>query len=247
LNEEEINNMRFVCNLAKQLLDYISPFVLAGVTTNYLNDLCEKYTIDVLLAENAQLNYLGFPKSICASVNNVVCHGIPNDKPLKNGDILNIDVTVKKFIDGSYYFGDTSKMFMIGKVHPRHKFLCETTYECLQNAIKIVKDGTPLNKIGEAIEKTASSRGFSVVRDFCGHGIGKEFHTDPQILHYKNDETSIMKEGMIFTIEPMINERKYKTKILEDGWTVITRDGGYSAQYEHTILVTKNGCEVLTG
>jgi methionyl aminopeptidase len=239
--------MRLVCNLAKQLLDYISAFVVAGVTTNSLNNLCENYTINVLNAESAQLNYEGFPKSICASVNNVVCHGIPNNTPLKNGDILNIDVTVKKLIDGSYFFGDTSKMFMIGEVHPRHKFLCKTTYDCLENAIKIVKDGVPFNKIGKVIEETASNAGFSVVRDFCGHGIGKEFHTVPQILHYKNNDSSLMKEGMIFTIEPMINERGHKVKLLEDGWTAITRDGGYSAQYEHTILVTKNGCEVLTG
>jgi methionyl aminopeptidase len=246
MTQKEIENMRVVCNLAKQLLDYISPFVIEGTTTNHLNDLCEEYTVNVLSAESAPLNYHGYPKSICTSINNVVCHGIPNDNKLKNGDIINIDVTIKKLVNGAYFYGDASKMFMIGNVHPRHKFLCQITKECLDNAIKEVKDGALFSKIGEVIEKTATSAGFSVVRDFCGHGIGTEFHTEPQILHYKNDRVEIMNEGMIFTIEPMVNERGYKTKVMEDGWTAITRDGGFSAQYEHTILVTKNGCEVLT-
>lgn len=246
LKSINIDAMRDVCGLAKQLLDYISPFVVAGITTNELDRLCEVYTVNILQAESAPLNYEGYPKSICTSINKVVCHGIPDETQLKEGDIVNIDVTVKKMYDGVYHYGDTSKMFMIGRVHPRHKFLCEITLESLNRAIEIVKPGVPFSKIGHTIEKIAKNAGFSVVRDFCGHGIGTEFHTQPQILHYSNNLPGVIESGMIFTIEPMLNEKDSKTKILEDKWTAITRDGGYSAQYEHTILVTDDGCEVLT-
>ena len=239
-------NMRFVCELASRLINHVGQFVSDGVTTDELNSICHEYTISELDAESAPLNYMGYPKSICTSVNNVVCHGIPNSTPLKNGDIVNIDVTVKKKIGEHYYYGDTSKMFLIGKVHPRRKFLCEVTKECLFRAIDAIKPGEPISVIGSVIEPLAKSAGFSVVRDFCGHGIGTEFHDEPKILHYKNNDSTIMTPGMIFTIEPMINERGSEVKILEDGWTAITRDGGCSAQWEHTILVTENGREILT-
>jgi len=241
-----IDSMRDICGRTKQLLDYITPFVISGVTTNYINDLCETYTIQVLEAESAPLNYKGFPKSICTSKNNVICHGIPDDIILKDGDIINIDVTLKKKYDGVYHYGDSSRMIMIGRVHPRHRFLCETAYKCLLDGISVVKNGIAFNKIGEVIERTANSSGFSIVKDFVGHGIGTEFHTEPQIKHYKNNDGGIMTTGMIFTIEPMVNEKSYKSKILQDGWTTITRDGGWSAQWEHTLVVTDSGCEVLT-
>lgn len=241
-----IDAMRDVCSRTKKLLDYITPYVVAGVTTNQLNDMCEKYTTDVLGAESAPLNYKGYPKSICTSKNSVICHGIPDDTPLRQGDIINIDVTLKKKYDGVYHYGDSSRMFMFGKVHPRHRYLCEITYKALMSAIDILKDGVELKEIGRIIESIASSSGFSVVREFAGHGIGTEFHTSPTILHYKNNETEIMRSGMIFTIEPMLNERDHKCKTLSDGWTTITRDGGYSAQWEHTVLITDTGCEVLT-
>jgi len=238
--------MKDVCGLAKRLLDYIGPHVVEGVTTQKLNDLCHEYTVTTLQAESAPLNYKGFPKSICTSVNDVVCHGIPGNYALKNGDIINVDVTVKKIYDGQYYYGDTSKMFLIGDVKPQHVKLCEVTELCLNEAIKVVRNNQPLSLIGETIENIADKHGFSVVREFCGHGIGTIFHTDPKIFHYRNNDYTKMKSGMIFTIEPMINEYKSKCKLLNDGWTAVTMDNGYSAQYEHTILVTDTGCEVLT-
>lgn len=241
-----VEAMRDVCRRTKLLLDYISPFVQSGITTNQLNDLCEKYTVEVLECESAPFGYKGYPKSICTSKNNVVCHGIPDDIPLKEGDIVNIDVTLKKAYDGVYHYGDSSRMFLIGKVHPRHRYLCEITQQSLMSAINIVKPGVPLNKIGEVIETYARTAGFSVVKDFAGHGIGTEFHCEPTISHCKNNDSRLIQSGMTFTIEPMLNEKSYKTKILEDGWTAITRDGGYSAQWEHTILVTDNGCDILT-
>lgn len=241
-----IEAMRDICRKTKLLLDYISPFVQAGITTNQLNEMCENYTVKILGCESAPLGYKGYPKSICTSKNNVVCHGIPDDIPLKEGDIINVDVTLKKMYDGVYHYGDSSKMYMIGKVHPRHRYLCEVTYNCLMAAIKVIKPNTPINKIGEVIEKYARSAGFSVVEDFAGHGIGTEFHSEPTILHCKNNDTRLLKSGMTFTIEPMLNEKSRKSKLLEDGWTVMTKDGGYSAQWEHTILVTDDGYEVLT-
>lgn len=238
--------MRDICSLTKKLLDYISPYVVEGVTTQHINDLCEDYTTTVLYAESAPFNYKGFPKSICTSVNNVICHGIPSDYVLKNGDIINVDVTLKKKYNDVYHFGDSSKMFLIGDVKQRHKYLCDITEKCLYAGIECVKDGNSFSLIGKTIERIAISSGFSVVKEYCGHGIGTEFHMEPSILHYKNDGKQIMKEGMIFTIEPMLNELSSKNKVMSDGWTVKTRDGGYSAQFEHTILVTKNGYEVLT-
>lgn len=241
-----IDAMRDICSRTKQLLDYITPYVQIGVTTNHLNELCERYTTTVLEAESAPLGYKGYPKSICTSKNSVICHGIPDDVPLRNGDIINVDVTLKKQYDGVYHYGDSSRMFMLGKVHPRHKYLCDITYQCLMEAISVIRDGMQFNMIGNTIERLASSSGFSVVREYAGHGIGTEFHTEPTVVHYKNNDTTVMKTGMIFTIEPMLNERGNKCKTLADGWTVSTRDGGYSAQWEHTVLVTDTGCEILT-
>lgn len=241
-----IDAMRDVCSRTARLLDYITPHVVVGITTNQLNELCEQYTLGVLEAESAPLNYKGYPKSICTSKNSVICHGIPDDLPLRNGDIVNVDVTLKKKYNDVYHYGDSSRMFMIGKVHPRHRYLCEITNKALMSAIAVVKNGVLFSEIGRVIENIASNAGFSVVRDFAGHGIGTEFHTAPTVLHYKNNDATVMRSGMIFTIEPMLNERGYKSKTLEDGWTTITRDGGYSAQWEHTILVTDSGCEILT-
>lgn len=246
IQNPDIDAMRSVGKLAKNLLDYITPFVVEGISTIELNDLCHNYTVKELDAESAPLNYKGFPKSICTSVNNVICHGIPNSYKLKDGDIINIDVTVKKQYNGVYHYGDTSRMFMIGNVKPRHKELCEVTKYCLDQAIKVVKHNAPLSLIGITIENIADKHNFSTVRDFIGHGIGTIFHTDPKIFHYRNNGRTLMKSGMIFTIEPMLNEYKSKCRLLEDGWTAVTLDNGYSAQYEHTILVTDFGCEVLT-
>ena len=245
MTTKNLDHMRDICSLTSQVLDYISPFVVAGVTTNRLNDLCEEYT-RLLGTESAPLNYHGFPKSICTSVNHVICHGIPDDIPLKDGDIVNIVVTLKKQYDGVYHYGDSSRMFLIGNVKRRHVYLCEVTKRCLDEAIKIVKPGEKFSEIGRIIESIANQSGFSVVREYCGHGIGTEFHADPQILHYKNDMTIVMEEGMTFTIEPMLNEGKSSSILLEDGWTVIAKDRKFSAQYEHTVLVTNNGYEVLT-
>jgi methionyl aminopeptidase len=244
-DSKNIEHMRDICSLTKQVLDHISPFVVAGVTTNRLNDLCEEYTRS-LEAESAPLNYHGFPKSICTSVNHVICHGIPDDIPLKDGDIVNIDVTLKKQYDGVYHYGDSSRMFTIGNVKRRHVYLCEVTKRCLDEAIKIVKPGQKFSEIGRTIEAIAVQSGFSVVREYCGHGIGTEFHMAPQILHYRNDLDDVMEEGMTFTIEPMLTEGKASNLLLEDGWTVITKDRKFSAQYEHTILITRSGYEVLT-
>lgn len=241
-----IDAMRDVCKLAKKLLDYITPFVKEGISTIELNDLCHNYTVKELNAESAPLNYKGFPKSICTSINNVICHGIPSNYKLSNGDILNIDVTVKKLYNGVYHYGDTSRMYLIGNVKQRHRKLCEVAKLCLDEAIKVVRNNQLLSTIGETVENIANKHNFSSVRDFCGHGIGTIFHTDPKIYHYRNNDTTKMKTGMIFTIEPMINEYKPRSRLLNDGWTAVTMDNGYSAQYEHTILVTDTGCEVLT-
>jgi methionyl aminopeptidase len=242
---KNLAHMRDVCTLTKRVLDYITPHVVAGITTNKLNELCEDYT-QSLGAESAPLNYHGFPKSICTSVNHVVCHGIPDERVLKNGDIVNIDVTLKKMYDGVYHYGDSSRMFLIGDVAKRQQYLCTITKQCLDEAIKIVKPGQKFSEIGRIIETIARQSGFSVVREYCGHGIGTEFHMEPQILHYVNDLPDIMEEGMTFTIEPMLNEGGATTVLLEDGWTVITKDKKKSAQYEHTVLVTGDGYEVLT-
>ena len=228
--------------LAAEVLDYINDFIEPNITTNYLNDLCHEFIIKNN-AIPAPLNYKGFPKSICISVNHVVCHGIPGDKLLKNGDILNIDVTV--ILDG--WYGDTSRMFYVGKPSAKAKILTKITYECLMIGIKNVKPGKTLGDIGYAIQSHAEKNGFSVVRDFTGHGLGKVFHTSPTVLHYGKPKTGlIIEEGMFFTIEPMINAGKYDVKILSDGWTAVTRDKSLSAQFEHSIGVTSRGCEVFT-
>lgn len=240
---EEIEKMRTACRLAAEVLEMLDPHVKAGITTDELNTICHDYIVNVQKAIPAPLNYHGYPKSICTSLNYVVCHGIPNDKPLKNGDILNIDITIIK--DG--YHGDTSKMYLIGTVPEWAERLCKITLECMYKGIELVKPGAFLGDIGEVIQKHAEKNGFSVVRDYCGHGIGAGFHEAPQVLHYGKAGTGIeLKEGMIFTIEPMINQGHYATKTLADGWTAITKDRKLSAQYEHTILVTGHGYEVLT-
>ncbi|MEH6813227.1 MAG: type I methionyl aminopeptidase [Motiliproteus sp.] len=243
-NIEEIEKMRVAGQLAADVLDMIAPHVQAGVTTNKLNQICHDYIVDIQQSIPAPLNYHGFPKSICTSVNHVVCHGIPNDKPLKNGDIINIDITVIK--DG--YHGDTSKMFFVGKVPPHASRLVEVAQECLYLGIKMVKPGVRLGDIGHAIQKHAEGCFYTVVREYCGHGIGKEFHEEPQVLHYGKPNTGVtLKPGMCFTIEPMINAGTRHTKLSKrDGWTVETSDKRLSAQWEHTLLVTEDGCEILT-
>lgn len=241
---EEIEKMKVAGKLAADVLEMIEPHVKAGVTTNELNDLCAEYTEKVQQAISAPLNYHNFPKSICTSVNHVVCHGIPNDEPLKDGDIVNIDVTVIK--DG--YHGDTSKMFLIGEVTPENARLCRITQEALYLGIKKVKPGVTFGEIGSAIQKYIKKAGrYSIVKEYCGHGIGKEFHEEPQIVHYKNNDKTKMQEGMCFTIEPMINLGRANTILdKDDGWTVTTIDSKNSAQWEHTLVVTKTGCEILT-
>lgn len=241
---DEIEKMRIAGKLAADVLEMIEPHVKPGVTTNALNQICHDYITQVQQAIPAPLNYHGFPKSICTSVNQVVCHGIPNDKPLKDGDIVNIDITVIK--DG--YYGDTSKMFYVGKVAEHAQRLCEITQECLYKAIALVKPGARLGDIGEVIQRHAESNHYSVVREYCGHGIGSEFHEDPQVLHYGKAGTGeLLHEGMTFTIEPMINAGKRQVKLSKrDGWTVETADRRLSAQWEHTLLVTADGVEVLT-
>ena len=235
-------SMRKAGKLAAEVLDYITPFVEKGCTTEYLDKKCH----DFILKNNAipaPLNYKGFPKSICTSINHVVCHGIPSEKKLLNGDILNIDITV--IVDG--WHGDTSRMFWVGNPGIKAKKLCDVTFEAMWKGIEIVKPGATLGDIGFAIQSFSEKKGYSVVRDFCGHGIGKVFHDNPSVLHYGNRREGItLKEGMFFTIEPMINIGEEKVKILNDGWTAVTRDKTLSAQFEHTIGVTKEGFEVFT-
>ena len=239
---QDFEGMRRAGKLASQTLDFITPYVKAGVTTDELNTLCHNFIIEHK-AIPAPLNYRGFPKSICTSINHVVCHGIPGDKKLITGDIINIDVTV--IVDG--WHGDTSRMFSVGKVGLRAEKLIEATYEGMMRGIDVVKPGATLGDIGHAIQSFVEKKGFSVVRDFCGHGVGKIFHSAPNVVHYGNPGSGIvLKEGMFFTIEPMINAGKYQIKILEDGWTAVTRDRSLSAQYEHTLGVTATGHEIFT-
>lgn len=240
---EEIEKMRVAGHLAARVLDFIEPEVKPGVTTEQLDSLCHEYIVNELDAIPAPLNYHGFPKSICTSVNNVICHGIPGEKILKKGDIVNVDITVIK--DG--YHGDTSRTFFVGQPSILARRLTETAYECMMLGIEAVKPGATLGDIGHAIQKHAESRNYSVVREYCGHGIGKVFHEDPQILHYGFPGQGMeILEGMTFTIEPMINAGKRGTRLLKDGWTVVTSDRSLSAQWEHTILVTAQGSEILT-
>jgi len=240
----EIEKMRVAGRLAAEVLEMIEPYVKPGMTTLALNDICHDYIVNQQQAIPAPLNYRGFPKSICTSVNHVICHGIPNDRPLKSGDILNIDITVLK--DG--YHGDTSKMFFVGECSIMAKRLVRVTQECLYMAIKLVRPGTRLGDIGAIIQKHAEAHHYSVVREYCGHGIGSEFHEEGlQILHYGVADTGIeLQEGMTFTIEPMINTGKRHIKLLPDNWTVVTKDRSLSAQWEHTLLVTHSGVDVLT-
>lgn len=241
---EEIEKMRIAGALAAQVLEMIGPFIKKGVTTNELNDICHRYIVEEQNAIPAPLNYHGFPKSICTSVNHVICHGIPADKKLKDGDIINVDVTVIK----DEYHGDTSKMFVVGQGSILANRLIKTTQESLYKAIKMVKPGVRLGDIGHAIQTYCEGMNYSIVREYCGHGIGKEFHEDPQVVHYGKPGTGdTLLAGMCLTIEPMVNAGKRFSKMANnDGWTVVTKDRSLSAQWEHTLLVTDNGVEVLT-
>ena len=243
-SKADIEKMRVAGKLASEVLDMIGQYVKPGISTEELDIICHDYIIKEQKAIPAPLNYKGFPKSICTSINHQVCHGIPsNDKVLKESDIINIDVTVIK--EG--FHGDTSKMYHVGKPSILAERLCKVTQECMYKAINIVKPGLHVGDIGAVIQKHAYDNNFTVVKDYCGHGIGKNFHELPQILHYGIKNTGIrLEEGMTFTIEPMINAGKYKTKLLGDGWTVVTQDHSLSAQWEHTILVTNKGFEILT-
>ena len=241
-NEEDFEKMHKAGRLAADVLDYITDFVKPNVSTEYLDKLCHNFIIKNN-AKPAPLNYKGYPKSTCISVNHVVCHGIPGTKLLKNGDILNIDITV--IFDG--WHGDTSRMFFVGEPSAKAKILTRVTYECMMLGIEQIKPGKTLGDIGHAIQIHAEKNGFSVVRDFTGHGLGKIFHTAPTILHYGEPNTGIVIEkGMFFTVEPMINSGKHNVKILSDGWTAVTKDKSFSAQFEHSIGVTEKGCEIFT-
>ncbi len=240
---EDFIKMRESGNLAAEVLDYITDFIKPGITTNELNDLCH----DMIVSRGAipaPLNYRGFPKSICTSVNHVVCHGIPSDKKLENGDIVNVDVTT--ILDG--WHGDTSRTYLVGdKVSIKAQRLVQVTYEAMMIGIELVKPGMELNQIGYQIQKYAEKHGYSVVRDYCGHGIGKQFHCAPNVLHYYDPTLKVILEpGMFFTIEPMVNSGAHYTKLLNDDWTVVTKDKSLSAQFEHTIGVTETGFEIFT-
>ncbi len=236
-------SMRQAGKLAAQTLDYITDFVKAGNSTLDLNNLCHEF----ILAHDAipaPLNYKGFPKSICTSVNHVVCHGIPDERKLKDGDILNIDVTV---ITKEGWYGDTSRMYVVGETSIKAKKLIKTTYDAMMLGIAQIKPGAMIGEIGYTIQKYAESALYSVVRDYCGHGIGKVFHDDPNVFHYGDkNQGPMLKEGMFFTVEPMLNIGKCYTKVKPDGWTVVTKDLSLSAQFEHTIGVTKDGYEIFT-
>ncbi|MFT4517837.1 MAG: methionyl aminopeptidase [Halioglobus sp.] len=242
---QEIEKMRVAGSMAAEVLEMIEPYVQVGVTTGELDKICHEYITGKLQAIPAPLNYNGFPRSICTSVNDVICHGIPSDtKKLKDGDIINIDVTVIK----DEYHGDTSIMVQVGDVPSHAQRLIEITQECLYAAIALVKPGATLGDIGHVIQQHAEKNYYSVVREYCGHGIGKVFHEEPQILHYGRKGTGLVLEaGMTFTIEPMINAGRRQTRLnKKDGWTVTTRDGRLSAQWEHTMAVTEDGVEVFT-
>lgn len=241
---EEIEKMRIAGRMAAEVLEMIGEHVVAGITTEDIDRICHEHITQVQKAIPACLGYRGFPKSICTSVNQVICHGIPSPKKkLKNGDIINIDVTV--IHEG--YHGDTSKMYFVGKPLPHAERLVSITQECLYKGIELVKPGTRLGDIGHVIQQHAEANHYSIVREYCGHGIGDTFHEEPQVLHYGTPNTGmVLKEGMCFTIEPMLNAGKAQTKLKGDGWTVETKDGRLSAQWEHTLLVTANGVEVLT-
>ncbi|WP_031571615.1 type I methionyl aminopeptidase [Rheinheimera texasensis] len=241
---EQIEKMRIAGRLAAEVLEMIEPYVKPGVTTGELDRICHDYMVNVQKTIPAPLNYHGFPKSICTSVNHVICHGIPaDDKVLKDGDIVNIDITVIK--DG--FHGDTSKMFVVGKPSILAERLIRVTQECLYLGLKKVKNGARLGDIGHVIQVHAEKHNYSIVREYCGHGIGEIFHEDPQVLHYGRPGTGdVLKTGMCLTVEPMVNAGERHSKLLKDGWTVVTKDRSLSAQFEHTIVVTDTGCEILT-
>jgi methionyl aminopeptidase len=240
---EAIERMRVAGRLAADVLDMISEIVQPGITTEELDRICHDYMVRVQGTIPAPLNYRGFPKSICTSVNHQVCHGIPSNKRLKKGDIVNVDITVIK--DG--YHGDTSMMFFVGEPSVLARRLVTVTRQALFRGISAVRPGATLGDIGYAVQQLVESQGYAVVREYCGHGIGREFHEDPQVLHYgKPGEGLVLRPGMCFTIEPMVNAGKRFIKLLPDGWTVVTKDRSLSAQWEHTLLVTEEGCEVLT-
>lgn len=242
--DEQIEKMRIAGRLAAEVLEMIEPFVKPGISTGELDRICHEYMVNVQQSIPAPLNYHGFPKSICTSVNHVICHGIPDhEKVLKDGDIINIDITVIK--DG--FHGDTSKMFVVGKPTILGDRLIRVTQECLYLGLKKVKNGARLGDIGHAIQVHAEKHNYSIVREYCGHGIGAVFHEDPQVLHYGRPGTGeVLKTGMCITVEPMVNAGERYSKLLKDGWTVVTKDRSLSAQFEHTILVTDTGCEILT-
>lgn len=242
--EQEIEKLREACRLASEVLVMIEPHIKAGVSTAELDRICHTYMTEQQKVIPACLGYHGYPKATCISLNEVVCHGIPSEERLlKNGDILNIDVTVIK--DG--YFGDNSKMFIVGETSIRSKKLVEAAQEALYVGLRAVRPGVRLNEVGRLIQQYTEAQGFSVVREYCGHGIGTEFHCEPQVLHYYADDGGlVLQEGMVFTIEPMINAGKKEVRLMGDGWTVKTKDRSHSAQYEHQIVVTKTGCEVMT-
>lgn len=240
---EEQQKMREAGRAAAQVLEMIAPHVKAGVTTETLNQICHRYIVEELGCVPAPLDYKGFPKSICTSVNHVVCHGIPGDKLLKRGDIINVDITVIK--DG--WHGDTSQTFHIGEPTVLARRLVDTTREAMLAGIRLIRPGARLGDIGHVIQRLAESRGYSVVREYCGHGIGQVFHEEPQVLHYGKPGTGIeLQPGMCFTVEPMLNAGRADVRLLPDGWTVVTKDHSLSAQWEHTVLVTEDGHEVLT-
>jgi methionyl aminopeptidase len=241
---DQIAHMRIAGKLAAEVLEMITPLVVPGVSTEELDRICHDYIVDNQQSIPANVGYNGFEKTICSSVNQVICHGIPSEKKiLKNGDILNIDVTVIR----NGWHGDTSKMFLVGKTQPHNERLVKVTQECLYKAIEVVKPGAYLGDIGAVIQEHAQKNHYSVVEDYCGHGIGQVYHEDPQVLHYGKKGTGLrLEEGLTFTIEQMINQGTKYTKVLRDGWTVETEDGRNSAQWEHTLAVTSNGVEVLT-
>ena len=241
-NSEDFKKLKKAGEITAQALDFLEDKIKPGISTNSIDKICT----DFLKSKNAfsaPLLYKGFPKSICTSVNHIVCHGIPSEKILEDGDIVNIDIT--SYIDG--FHGDASRMYYAGTPTVKAKKLVETTYQALINAIKILKPGITLGDIGFEIQNFVEQEGFSVVRDFCGHGIGRLFHEEPSILHYgKKNQGMKIKEGMVFTIEPMINAGNFQTKVLNDGWTAVTKDKSLSAQFEHTVGITNNGCEIFT-
>jgi methionyl aminopeptidase len=240
---EEQEKMRVAGRLAAEVLDMIGEHVVPGVSTEELDRICHEHIVNVQKAIPANLNYRGFPKTICTSVNHVVCHGIPNDRRLKAGDILNIDVTVIR--DG--FHGDTSRMYFVGTPQPFARRLSETCREAMWRGIETVRPGARLGDIGHAIQICAEAQEYAVVREYCGHGIGRIYHEDPQVLHYGEPGTGLeLRSGMTFTVEPMVNAGKRHVRLLSDGWTVVTKDHSLSAQWEHTVLVTEDGFEVLT-